>query len=601
MVKKSAGLEVLKELGLLALSPQSIEHEASYSGRHRLPERHPLYDYTPLFTQKPFGKDKAAFLWKTFPAGASPAEVREATRLFVFIGCADSPELQERLNDPDCLKIICEPSVERLAAYVEAKGPRSFIKRNILFFGGDPDRFTPSMPIMPEIFRFGFPAVFAEIGLFRDCPDLVEDYARRIEILHYRTIIYPVESQNLRNSLPLRPMRRDAIYDRIAHLYENVLTSARLAGSLNDLKGALAGETAILVAAGPALDGKIDWIKANRNRAAVIAVNNAMRTLLANGLEPDFCIINDTSVEAGKAFDGLPRLQKCRLVAHCLSKAPGSVFPAIYFFGNVEGQLSVERDSLLLHGSVITTAFSLAEYLGCERVVLTGAQLASDNPNALSYSPSSIHGRRPEPVNKTKRKSLLIPTAAADGSVMFSTPNFLDVSYWFLGRIRTSKLEVVQTEPHSIIYGDPIVIDPDPQLPEAPNLAQLLLNIPWKKQYLSRAVIKDWIGREMDKWREVRKLAQDYLLLLAANPAAPDVLEQGARIVQQFDNDNTSFMLQRYHTFSNNRFHNPFFSGDDRRRRAALQYYFSYLGPMADELFNILLKQFKAVDDLPPA
>lgn len=597
MVTKTAGLEVLKQLGLLALGRQSACQETVYSGRHGIPKRFPLYTYAPPDLRTPFADNLSVPpTWSELPPDASMADILEATRLLVFIGCEDSPEFLGVLDDQTRLKIVCEPDIDRLGDYVASKGPRSFVRRNVLFLGGDPDKFTPSAPIPSEIFRFGFPVVLADTGLFQACPQLVEKYARQVEIAHYRKAIYPLESQEFQRGRPIRPMRRDAIYDRIAHLYENILLDAQEAGSINDLQDALSGETAILVAAGPALDEKLDWLQANRNRAVVIAVNNAMRTLLAHGVEPDFCVINDTSLSAGKAFEGLPRLQKCRLVAHCMSKVPSNIFPRIYFFGNVEGQLSPKRDSLRLHGSVITTAFSLAEYLGCRRVVLTGAQLASDDPDALSYSKDSIHGPRLLPEAEHGKKTKLVPTTAANGSLMFTNLNFLDVAYWFLDRIRTANLEVVQTAPHSIIYGDPIVVDPAPDLPEAPGLAERTQALSFEKQAVPSILIKDWIGRELGKWREIRKLAQEYLLLLAANPEAPDVLEQGARTVQRFDDDNTSFMLQRYRNFSNRRFHRFFFNVEDSVKSEGLRYYFSSLSQMADELFNILLERFKTLN-----
>jgi hypothetical protein len=90
----------------------------------------------------------------------------------------------------------------------------------------------------------------------------------------------------------------------------------------------------------------------------------------------------------------LPQLKDVRLVGDVRSELGGDTFPNKYIFGSYRPELFGTRPSLRLHGSVITTAFSLARHMGCSRCVLVGAQLCSDNPWIMSYSKGSIHENR---------------------------------------------------------------------------------------------------------------------------------------------------------------------------------------------------------------
>ena len=86
------------------------------------------------------------------------------------------------------------------------------------------------------------------------------------------------------------------------------------------------------------------------------------------------------------------------LVGHCLSDLGGDRFRQKYLFGSFLPQIFGERDNLRLHGSVISTAFSLARHLGCARCVLVGAQLASPDPWKPGLRPG--HGQRRDPARR---------------------------------------------------------------------------------------------------------------------------------------------------------------------------------------------------------
>ena len=62
---------------------------------------------------------------------------------------------------------------------------------------------------------------------------------------------------------------------------------------LSDLDGKFVGQAALVVAAGPSLIENISFIKSNREKFVIFAVNKALQTLLNNGITPDFAVCAD--------------------------------------------------------------------------------------------------------------------------------------------------------------------------------------------------------------------------------------------------------------------------------------------------------------------
>ncbi|WP_243358621.1 6-hydroxymethylpterin diphosphokinase MptE-like protein [Fundidesulfovibrio terrae] len=590
-------LAVFDQLGLLALS-QAGAGSYTPGARHAFHAHNPLWAYCNPALARPFaGGSEGDFGPEVFafpPPDTGLDEAMRRTRLLVFLGAQRTPELQAALARTDGVCLIFEPDPERMAAFLDDEKPWELAGKGVFFVAGDPDR-TPSplLQILPEnLASLGYPLFFACEGL----PEALPGYVRRVEevleLFYYRNVIYTLDSQDNIRGLPIRPLVRNAVYDRYKHLYENLAPCLR-GGELSDLLGALTGHTAILAAAGPALTGQIEFIRANQDRAAVIAVNSALKPLLKAGIEPDFVIINDTSMDSEPTLAGLPGLKKARLVAHCLSTTGQGGFERAWFFGNFPGQPFPKRDSLLLHGSVITTAFALAEYMGCSRVYLAGVQLASPDPLAMNYSKGSQHEAHASGVNEmtlTHRWPQLYPATAADGSRMFTTLNFFDSAQWFADRIRMANMEVVNLTPSSILQGPGIAFDPAPVLPEDPGLARNLDSISSTDFSARRERVLDYIRQELTLWKTKQRAARQ----------AGESFSSAAAFIAASDQDNTSFMLQRFADFDNTRFHTAFFEGaDEGRRMEGARYFLGYMDRMCEALLKILLAQHKRVQALP--
>lgn len=166
------------------------------------------------------------------------------------------------------------------------------------------------------------------------------------------------------------------------------------------LENLLAGETAIIVAAGPSLDRNIAELRLVNGRAPIVAVDTALRAMEAAGVRPDIVVSVDTNDANAMDVDGLTDSLGAILVADQIAssevveafRGPKIFLRSINFILDQEGR-AVRSDqpidrfiadlagrsdvpSWQSGGSVSTNAFCLAHYMGMRRVILVGQDLA---------------------------------------------------------------------------------------------------------------------------------------------------------------------------------------------------------------------------------
>jgi hypothetical protein len=437
-----------------------------------------------------------------------------------------------------------------------------------------------------DLFRLGTPAFFVTDrvrDLYGEWADRAVNY---LEILHFRHAVYGLSGQALKFSRPLRDIHRGLLYDQQVHAFENVgeyLTAPPISGLRNRLRGA----EAILVAAGPDLPEKLDWIERNRERGVVICVNNAVKPLAEAGIQPHFVVINDTSLGSGQVFKHIPKMPGTILVGHCLSDLGGDRFRQKYLFGSFLPQIFGERDNLRLHGSVISTAFSLARHLGCARCVLVGAQLASPDPWKLGYARGTVNdgpgGAVRELINRYPQ---LCPVTSSHGEPLFTTLNFVDAALWLTEEIRVSGVPCVNTSEASILYGEGIEFDQEPVLSgTVPNMKGLFRPEP------PRVDAKEagrWLRREIQLWTSVAEAART---LLADD--TPAMAAKGMAVLDQLDKNNVTYLAERRGGYRNLDFYRLVFEGDEADRRKGLRLYFRNVLAMSAEFLDLLGKARK--------
>ncbi len=149
------------------------------------------------------------------------------------------------------------------------------------------------------------------------------------------------------------------------------------------LEGRFAGLPALVAAAGPSLDEVLPLLPELRERAVLVCVDTALRSLLRAGIQPDFVVVVDPQywnarhldrceapgavlVTEGAAWPSVFRLPFAA-VRLCSSLYPLGTF-AETRSGGPKGRLGAG-------GSVATTAWDFARVLGCRPVYMAGLDL----------------------------------------------------------------------------------------------------------------------------------------------------------------------------------------------------------------------------------
>lgn len=591
----------LEQRGLLVLAEKSADPDAPppvREHRYTIAPHQSLFAFEhPKWRTVNSEERQGRLLFEDLPKDVLFSMVHLYTKFLVVFGMPDEDWYGRRIGRNEVLTLVFEPDIAEFSRSIAGRDIERIAGDNVIFLVGEPSLLRASLLelIPPGACSYGYPAFFIDEGLYDAYRTAFSRVSTDLEIFYYRHAIEQFRGQDNQRGFPIRPLKRGLFYDRTKHVYENTVPAVTR-GTIADLRNAFPGRTAILAAAGPALSEKLEWIRANADRAVVIAVNNSLRKLLDSGIEPHFTVMNDTSVAASASLTDLPAMRRCRLAAHFLSGTAAANFPAVHFFGNSPGQIFPERDDLRLCASVITTAFSLAEYLGCSRAILAGVQLSSPTPLHMNYLPGTDRGEKNKQFMDpgVRRYPYLAPVVTADGSRYFTNLNFLDAAVFLRDRIRESSLEVVNTEPKSIVHGDGIVIDPEPALSESPGIDEILAALPETPSPIKLDIVREYLLAELQQWKTVTTICKGILPI-----DSPAQFAEARKRIREFDDNGISYMLQRFEDFSNEDFHALYFNGPtDKEVRDGALYYFLYLQRMAATLFAILVDQIDKIKRL---
>ncbi|MFW6209111.1 MAG: motility associated factor glycosyltransferase family protein [Spirochaetota bacterium] len=167
----------------------------------------------------------------------------------------------------------------------------------------------------------------------------------------------------------------------VRNLARNIDTIAA-AGSLNRLKSLLETVPALVIAAGPSLDAALPYLKQLQQRMVMIATDTSLRALARFGIAPDFAVVVDPQYWNSRHLDALD-LHNTILISESATHPnvfrhsyralffSGSVFP----LGSYLEQQEETPHKLGAGGSVTTTAWDFARFLGAERIYLSGLDL----------------------------------------------------------------------------------------------------------------------------------------------------------------------------------------------------------------------------------
>ena len=136
---------------------------------------------------------------------------------------------------------------------------------------------------------------------------------------------------------------------------------------------------AIIVAAGPSLNKNIKELKKAKGRAFIIAVDTAIKPLLAEGIIPDMFAIVDGKkpielVEKEEARN-IPLLTSISAANSVLSYHTGKKFfynEGYVYINSMFYRNGESFETVACGGSVATSAFALAFMIGIDTIILVG-------------------------------------------------------------------------------------------------------------------------------------------------------------------------------------------------------------------------------------
>ena len=181
-----------------------------------------------------------------------------------------------------------------------------------------------------------------------------------------------------------RKYTQERFYSAVVMMFANMHSMVKET-PLAHLKDVYRGKTAVIVSAGPTLDRNIETLKKNRDKYILFTVGTAAKTLIKNGLKPDFICLIET-------FNASKQLSNIDLSDINLITEPYShyLLRRNFKFKNIYNHISSNAptnevwrdifgeniDEYITKGTVSYTALNSARILGCSKIILVGQDLA---------------------------------------------------------------------------------------------------------------------------------------------------------------------------------------------------------------------------------
>ncbi|ADK81739.1 protein of unknown function DUF115 [Sediminispirochaeta smaragdinae DSM 11293] len=288
-------------------------------------------------------------------------------RLTIFEGFGLGYQVEALLESRnDALAIVLEPSTHRFLTALSARPMEELLSNEnlSLVVGAQADAIPALLSRFPET----TPQTFRLRPLYDADPESFVDY-----------------DNALRHFLG-RKQVNNATLDRFAgtwtrNLLRNVGPLAE-AGDLALLRGKFSHLPALLLAAGPSLDELLDRFEEIKEKVLVIAVDTACRALTLRDIRPDILVVVDPQYWNTRHLDHA-KLDETVMVSE--SSTHPRIFrlrPRRLFFCGSMFPLGIRLESavgrnahITAGGSVSTTAFSLARFMGVEELYISGLDL----------------------------------------------------------------------------------------------------------------------------------------------------------------------------------------------------------------------------------
>jgi len=257
---------------------------------------------------------------------------------------------------------------------------------------------------------------------------------------------YPEEIRTLFRVLSAginaKALRKSTLLHMSSYFLRNTFINAPLANRANPLeqyKDAIKDRPAILVAAGPSLNKQIDILSQNQDLFTIIAVDTVWPILHKHSIRPDIMFTLDPKSKVSWAGQCIDEETHFFIDIGCSpdvvwSHGKNHVFTACNpLISRPAFDMGAKADFLRTGGSVATTAFSMARYLGANPIVLIGQDLAltggKDHADGYLYSYSR------DSLNKSLESGFDVE--AYHGGTVKTTKQFLFYKTWYEHQLAT--------------------------------------------------------------------------------------------------------------------------------------------------------------------
>ncbi len=241
-------------------------------------------------------------------------------------------------------------------------------------------------------------------------------------------------------------------------------------GDVAALTDRFADVPAVVVGAGPSLDRNIEELRRLDGRYLLIAVDTATRALLAAGLTPHLVVAVDPSEANARHLRNLRALRGAWFVGEpSLDPEVFAQFAGRTFTFRVSNhqpwpwlaQQGHDRGELKAWGSVLTTAFDLAQRAGCNPIVFAGADLAYTGGALYCrntvYEPEWSHLTTDEARAHEFRDFIAAKGQTVEqdvnGAEVLSAPRFLQFRDWLVGQSQQSTRRILNGTGAGILMG----------------------------------------------------------------------------------------------------------------------------------------------------
>lgn len=329
--------------------------------------------------------------------------------------------------------IIFEPSLDILRVVLETIDLAEFITENCVIISNGENGLNALNGLLWDVMTFEK----IHLQKFYELPNYVNLFFSEYEL--YRNILN--DAMN-RVAMIMRTKRRFA-HEYVINRLECMRSMLRSSSLCELLERLPKNYPAIIISAGPSLQKNIVELKRAKGKAFLIAVDTALKPLLANGIIPDIFVTVDP-IKYDELFENeqiwnIPAVIEEESRGKIVSKLKNKIFYAcqrdsVFMHMLMRMNKSGNLCSLMSGGSVANSAFSFALAAQMSPIILIGQDLAyTDDKKHIA---GAFHDRN-ELVEDEKEKSILVEDI--HGNMVHSARNLLVYKKWFEDMIEINK------------------------------------------------------------------------------------------------------------------------------------------------------------------